>query len=129
MGTQPDYPDYSINWGVRFLCDCRKSNLKINLHNGVAHRVSTTGAHILSDHHICGQKKVAMQLMIPSLIGDAPHKIVKIIGKSLNSIMQEGKYLTEIEFLHFEENGLKELEKNLRHCFDRSFFTQTAQRA
>ena len=69
---------------------------------------------ILSDHPICQQKKIAMQLMIPSLFNGAPQRIVKIIGKSIVTIMKEGKFLTEIEFQHFEENGLKELEKNLR---------------
>jgi hypothetical protein len=67
--------------------------------------------------------------MIPSLINGAPQRIVKIIGKSINTIMQQGKFLTEIEFQHFEENGLNELEKNLLQRFDRQLYAQTGQRA
>lgn len=117
---------YPTNWGVRFLCDCKKENKEINIHKGVAHDISTRGIHILSDHHICQQKKIAMQLLIPALLGGAPQRVVKIIGHSLNTIMREGRFLTEIEFKHFEEDGQKVLEKNLRQRFDAHPYTQTA---
>lgn len=120
---------YPTNWGVRFLCDCKKSSKEISIHKGVAHEVSISGLSILSDHHICEQKKIAMQLMIPALSGIAPQRIVKIIGKSLDTIKKEGKFLTEIEFQYFEENGLKELEKNLHQRFEQQFFAHTTQRA
>lgn len=129
METRHDHPQFPTNWGVRFLCDCKKSNKEINIHKGIAHRISTGGMHILSDHHICEQKKIAMQLMIPSLVSGAPQKIVKIIGRSLDTITQQGKFLTEIEFQHFEENGFNVLEKNLLQRFDQQFFERTAQRA
>jgi hypothetical protein len=129
METKPDLPRYPTNWGVRFLCDCRKANKEINIHKGIASEISTGGVRILSDHHICEQKKIAMQLMIPSLIVGAPQKIVKIIGKSMDTIGQEGKFLTEIEFQYFEENGLKELERNLHQRFNQQFFAPSAQRA
>lgn len=117
---------YPTNWGVRFLCDCKKENKQINIHKGVAHDISTRGIHILSDHHICQQKKIAMQLLIPALLVGAPQRVVKIIGHSLNTIMREGRFLTEIEFRHFEEDGQKVLEKNLRQRFDTHPYTQTA---
>jgi hypothetical protein len=129
METKPDLPRYPTTWGVRFLCDCKKSNKEINIHKGIAHEISTSGISIMSDHHICEQKKVAMQLMIPSLSVNSPQKIVKIIGKSIDTVKKEGQFLTNIEFQYFEENGLKELEKNLRQRFDPPFFAQTAQRA
>jgi hypothetical protein len=84
---------------------------------------------ILSDHCICQQKKIAMQLLIPSLISDAPQKIVKIIGNSINTIKNDGKFLTEIEFLHFEEDGLKVLERILHRRFDPHFYEQSALQA
>lgn len=120
---------YPTNWGVRFLCDCKKENKEINIHKGVAHVISTQGIHILSDHHICQQKKIALQLLIPSLQDGIPQKIVKIIGHSLDTIMKEGRFLTEVEFRHFEEDGQKVLEKNLRQRFDTHPYVQTAQRA
>jgi hypothetical protein len=43
--------------------------------------------------------------------------------------MQQGKFLTEIEFQHFEENGLNELERDLLQRFDQQLYAQTAQRA
>lgn len=129
MEEKQDSPRYPTNWSVRFLCDCRKQNKEINIHKGIAHEISTSGVRILSDHHICQQKKIAMQVIIPSLLNGAPQKIVKIIGNSIATIMQDGKFLTEIEFLHFEENGLKELETNLRQRFDPQFYAQIAQRA
>ncbi|HAF45726.1 MAG TPA: hypothetical protein DCK83_12555 [Gallionellaceae bacterium] len=122
-------PRYPTNWGVRFLCDCKKENKEINIHKGVAHDISIRSIHILSDHHICQQKKIAMQLLIPSLQDGIPQKIVKIIGHSLDTIMKEGRFLTEVEFRHFEEDGQKILEKNLRQRFDTHPYVQTAQRA
>jgi hypothetical protein len=126
MEEKPDYPRYPTNWSVRFLCDCKKLNKEINIHKGIAHEISTHGVRILSDHHICQQKKIAMQLIIPSLLNGAPRIIIKIIGKSIVTIMQEGQFLTEIEFQHFEENGQKELEKNLLQSFNQQFCEKTA---
>lgn len=122
-------PRYPTNWGIRFLCDCKKENKEIRIHQGIAHEISAFGVHILSDHHICLQKKVAMQLMIPSLHDGHPQKIVKIIGHSIDTIQKNGGFLTEIEFRHFEENGQLILEKNLQQRFNPAFSPQVAQRA
>lgn len=120
---------YPTNWGVRFLCDCKKENKEISIHKGIAHGISTRAIHILSDHLICQQKKIAMQLLIPALQGGAPQRVVKIIGHSLNTIMREGRFLTEVEFRHFEEDGQKILEKCLHQRFATHPYAQTAQRA
>jgi|WetSurMetagenome_2_1015567.scaffolds.fasta_scaffold21230_2 hypothetical protein len=98
------------NWGVRFLCDCGKENKSIIIHQVIARQISTHAASLLSDHPVCQQKIIALQLMIPSLNKGAPH------------IANEGKFLTRIEFLHFEENGQQELEKNLHRHFDTGLF-------
>ena len=129
MDETSNHPLYPTNWGVRFLCDCKKLNKEINIHKGIAHEISTHRVRILSDHHICQQKKIAMQLIIPSLLKGAPQNIIKIIGKTIVTIMKEGKFLTEIEFQHFEENGQKELEKNLLQRFNQRFSEKTALRA
>jgi hypothetical protein len=129
MEEKPNHPHFPANWGVRFLCDCKKNDKAINIHKGVAHEISSSGVRLLSDHHICQQKKIAMHLLIPSLVGGAPQKIVKIIGNSIASMVKEDKFLTEIEFLHFEEDGLKVLEKNLHQRFDSYFYSQLSQRA
>jgi hypothetical protein len=129
MEEIPNHPLYPTNWAVRFLCDCKKLSKRIDIHHGIAHEISTHGVRILSDHSICQQKKIAMQLIIPSLLTGAPKNIIKIIGKSINTISKEGKFLTKIEFQHFEEDGLKELEKNLFQRFDQHFGETTAQRA
>ena len=126
MEEIPNHLLYPTNWAVRFLCDCKKLSKRIDIHHGIAHEISTHGVRILSDHHICQQKKIAMQLIIPSLLNGAPRIIIKIIGKSIVTIMQEGKFLTEIEFQHFEENGQKELEKNLLQSFNQQFCEKTA---
>jgi hypothetical protein len=129
MESKQNLPRYPANWGIRFLCDCKKLDNVINIHKGVAHEISTVSVRILSDHSICQQKKVAMQLLIPPLASDAPLRIVKIIGNSIATIMKEGKFLSEIEFLHFEEDGLKVLEKILHQRFDPRFYGQIAQQA
>jgi hypothetical protein len=126
LANQPRYP---ANWGVRFLCECKKLDKAINIHKGIASEISSISVCILSDHQICQQKKIAMQLLIPSLLSDAPQKIVKIIGNSINTIVKEGKFLTEIEFLHFEEDGLKVLEKNLHQRFASHLYEQSALQA
>jgi hypothetical protein len=129
METKPNLPRYPANWGVRFLCDCKRLDKTINIHKGIAREISSNSVCILSDHQICQQKKIAMHVLIPSLISDAPQKIVKIIGNSINTIVNEGKFLTEIEFLHFEEDGLQVLKKNLHQRFDPHFYGQSAQQA
>lgn len=122
MTKFPDHAPCPADWGIRFLCDCRNQHKNISVHQGVARQISTHGVRLLSDHPICQQKKIALQLLIPSLEKGAPHKIVKIIGNSILTIMNEGKFLTEIEFLHFEENGQKELEKHLHQRFHTRLF-------
>ncbi|MBI4807758.1 MAG: hypothetical protein HY799_02245 [Nitrosomonadales bacterium] len=129
MEEKQGSPSYPTNWGIRFLCDCKMQNKEINIHKGVAHEISTRGVRILSDHPVCQQKKIAMQLMIPSLLNGVPQKIVKVIGHSIATIMRDGQFLTEIEFRHFEKDGLKVLEKNLRQRFDQHFLAQVVQRA
>jgi hypothetical protein len=129
MDSKHNLPRYPANWGVRFLCDCKKIDSEINIHKGVAHEISTSGVRLLSDHQICPQKRIAIQLLIPSIVSGAPQKIVKIIGNSIVTLMKEGKFLTEIEFLHFEEDGLKVLEMNLRQRFDQHFYGQIARQA
>jgi len=129
MDEKRNQPRYPTNWGVRFLCDCKKHEQDIRIHKGVAQEISTDGVSLLSDHHICEQKRVAMQLMIPSMLNGAQEKMIKIIGNSVTTIVKEGKFLTHIEFLHFEEDGLKELEKNLLKRFDQQFFATAAKRA
>jgi hypothetical protein len=129
MEANPDQQLYPTNWGVRFLCDCKKLNKQINIHKGIAHRISANKIHILSDHRICERKKIAMQLIIPSLLNGAPQNIIKIIGKSIITNMHQEKFLTEIEFQHFEENGQKELENNLQRRFKRPLCETTALRA
>jgi hypothetical protein len=129
MEIQQNHPLYPTDWGVRFLCDGNNNDQKNNVHQGIAHEISMHSVHILSDHHICQQQKIVMQVMIPSLLNCAPQKIVKIIGNSINTIVKEGKFLTEIEFQHFEENGLKELEKNLHKRFHPQFISPASQHA
>ena len=129
MEGLPNHPRYPANWGVRFLCDCKKLDKAINIHKGIAREISSNSVCILSDHHICQQKKIAMHVLIPSLLSDAPQKIVKIIGNSINTIVKEGMFLTEIEFLHVEEDGLKVLEKNLKQRFDPAIYGQIAQQS
>jgi hypothetical protein len=129
MQSTPIQPRYPANWGVRFLCDCKKLDKAINIHKGIAREISSNSVCILSDHQICQQKKIAMHVMIPPLISDAPQKIVKIIGTSISTILKEGMFLTEIEFLHVEEDGLKVLEKNLKQLFDPNIYGQIAQQA
>jgi hypothetical protein len=129
MEANQNNPRYQTNWSIRFLCDCKKENKEIRIHQGIAHQISSRGVHILSDHHICQQKKIAMQLMIPSLQDGAPQKVIKIIGHSLNTAKKDDSFLTEIEFKHFEEDGQQTLEKHLRQRFDPNYFAQLAQRA
>ena len=129
MEGLPNHPCYPANWGVRFLCDCKKVDKAINIHKGFAHEISSNSVRILSDHHICQQKKIAMHVLIPSLISGAPQKIVKIIGNSITTIMKEGKFLTEIEFLHFEEDGLKVLEKESATALRPAAFTHKSHNA
>jgi hypothetical protein len=104
---------HPADWNVRFLCDCKREDKEIRIHKGTTHRVSSQEIDILSDHRICTQKKVAMQLMIPPKAPGLPQSIIKVIGHSVDSIPHEGRFINKIAFRQFEEDGLKLLEKNL----------------
>jgi hypothetical protein len=104
---------HPTEWNVRFLCDCKREDKEIRIHKGTAHRISPVEIDVLSDHRICSQKKVALQLMIPPQTLGRPQSIIKIIGHSVDSVPHEGRFINKIEFRHFEEDGLKLLEKNL----------------
>lgn len=121
------HPRFSTDWGVRFLCESMQQSKGIRLHTGIAHEISRQGVYLLSDQQLNCQKRVAMQLMIPSMHVGAPQRIVKIIGQIVNTVVKEGKFLTEIEFMHFEEDGLKELEKNLRQRFGSRYLAPAEQ--
>lgn len=126
MEAKSNHQSYPANWGVQFLCDCKKNGGVISLHSGVTQKISTHGVRLFNDH-ICKDKKIAMHLMIPSQRSNAPLKIVKIIGHNVETELENDKFMTEIEFVHFEEDGLKVLEKNLRECFDPHDYPQTAE--
>jgi len=129
MESKLGKPQYPTDWSIRFLCDCKKESKEIRIHQGIAHALSTDGVHILSDHSICKQKKVAMQLLIPPVKPNAPQRIVKIIGHSIDTIKRENRFLSEIEFRHFEEDGKQILEKHLRQHFEPESFAAFAQQA
>lgn len=112
-GIMENQTHHPADWSVRFLCDCKREDKEIRIHKGTAHRISSVAIDILSDHRICSQKKVALQLMIPPQIQGSPQSIIKIIGHSVDSIPHEGRFISKIEFRHFEEDGLKLLEKSL----------------
>lgn len=128
MKMDQDYKQsaYPTNWNVSFLCDCKKQTKELKIHKGIARELSSNKIKILSDHQICQQKKVAMQLTIPSLLSGAPQKVIRIIGRSVATIMKEGKFMTEIEFQQFEEDGKKELEHNLRQRFEPNHYISAA---
>jgi hypothetical protein len=125
MDETADQPRYPTNWGVRFLCDCKKKDPQFCIYKGIAQEISMRRIRISSDHHICQEKKVAMQVTIPELANRAPQKNIKIIGRSIDTIVKEGKFLSEISFLMFEDGGLKTLEKSLIEHFDPHTFIQT----
>ena len=120
-------PRYPTNWSTRFLCNCRKNGPGIDIHHGVAKDLSACGMRLQSDHNVCQEKKVAMQLLIPSMLNGAQKNIVKIIGRSLSTVASDGTFHTRIEFLHFEEDGKKVLESNLSLRFNNLFSIQTEQ--
>lgn len=129
MNENHEVARYRTNWSVRFLCDCKKHEQGISIHKGVAHEISEQRIHLLSDHHICHEKRVAMQLIIPAGAHNIPHKTIKIIGNSIATSAKDGQFLTEIEFAHFDQDGRQELERTLRQHFPQQFFMPLAQRA
>lgn len=115
-------PRYPANWPVRFLCDCKKKGKPITIREGFAHDISVNTMRIRSDHHICSGKEVAIMLKIPPLDQGGEHELVKLVGRSLLTVVHEGDFLTEIAFSRFEEDGLERLKHHLRRRFDSRFF-------
>jgi hypothetical protein len=113
---------YPANWPVRFLCDCKKKGRPVVIRDGVARDISAGGMHILSDHHICSGKKVAVQLVVPPLHNGKEPTVVNLVGHSRMTVVHEGDFLTDIEFVRFEGEGLRVLQNHLRQRFDHHFF-------
>lgn len=77
---------------------------------------------IRSAPHICTGKEVAIMLKIPPLEQGCEHALVKLVGRSLMTVVHEGDFLTEIEFSRFEDDGQERLKHHLSHRFDSPFF-------
>lgn len=113
---------YPTNWPVRFLCDCKKKGRPITIRDGIARDISASGLRILSDHHICSGKKVAVQLVVPPLLNGNEPAVVNLVGHSRMTVVHEGDFLTELEFFQFEGEGLRVLQNHLKRRFDNHFF-------
>jgi hypothetical protein len=120
---------YPANWPVRFLCDCKKQGKPITIREGFAHDISSSAMRIRSDHHICSGKEVAVMLKIPPLDQSSEHALVKLVGRSLITVVHEGDFLTEIEFSRFEGDGLERLKHHLGRRFDSLFFSSLTRMA
>lgn len=120
---------YPANWPVRFLCDCKKQGKPITIREGFAHDISTTNMSIRSDHHICSGKEVAIMLKVPPLLHGGDHALLKLVGRSLITVMHEGDFLTEIEFSRFENDGHEQLKQHLGRRFDSLFFSRLKRMA
>lgn len=120
---------YPANWPVRFLCDCKKQGKPITIREGFAHDISSHTMRIRSDHHICSGKEVAVMLKIPPLEQGCDHALVKLVGRSLLTVVHEGDFLTEIEFSRFEGDGLERLKHHLSRHFDSLFFATLTRMA
>jgi hypothetical protein len=118
---------YPANWPVRFLCDCKKQGKPITIREGFAHDISTSAMRIRSDHHICIGKEVAIMLKIPPLEQGSDHALVKLVGRSLITVVHEGDFLTEIEFSRFEGDDHERLKRHLNRRFDSTFFSTLAR--
>jgi len=119
--TENSSASYPTNWSLQFLCDCKKKEPRDRVHPGIAKKLSANKISILSDHSICHKKKLSLQLTIPPLLsGDSP-TIIKAIGHSIETIASKDGFLTEVEFLHFIENGRSILAKCLHKHFNSSY--------
>ncbi|GAB5605025.1 hypothetical protein [Sideroxyarcus sp. TK5] len=122
MKDHPSAHRYPANWPVRFLCDCKKQGKPITIREGFAHDISANTMRIRSDHHICTGKEVAVMLKIPPLEQGSDHALVKLVGRSLMTVVHEGDFLTEIEFSRFEADGHERLKHHLNNRFGSPFF-------
>jgi hypothetical protein len=62
-----------------------------------------------------------LRLTIPPLAsGEAPI-IINAIGHAIETIANKDGFLTEVEFLHFTENGQSILTKSLHNHFTSSY--------
>ena len=106
-------PHYPANWPVRYLCDCKKLGKPIKIYEGFAHDISASAMRIRSDHQICSGKEVAILLKIPPLAQGEAQSLVKLVGRSLITVVHEGDFLTEIKFSRFENDGYEKLNGHL----------------
>lgn len=122
MNHLHDKTRYPTNWPVRYLCDCKKNGKPIMIHEGFAHDISENSLRIRSDHHICSGKAISVMLKVPPLLPGGSHTLVKLVGKSLITVVHEGDFLTEIEFSRFEGDGHQRLKEHLGRRFDTCFY-------
>lgn len=75
----------------------------------------------MSDHSICHKKKLSLQLTIPPLLSGESPMVINVIGRAIETIANKDGFLTDVEFLHFTENGQSILAKNLHKHFNSSY--------
>lgn len=114
---------HPANWPVRYLCDCKKQGKPITIHEGFAHDISSEAMRIRSEHHICSGKEVAVLLKLPPLVQGGEHALVKLIGKSLITVVHEGDFLTDIIFSRFENDGQEKLNRHLSRRFGNPLYS------
>lgn len=115
------HDSYPTNWSLHFLCDCKKRESQEKVHSGIAKHLSASRVSILSDHSICHSKKLSLQLTIPPLSSGESPTIINVIGHALETVAKGGGFLTEVEFLHFVEDGQSILAKHLQKHFNSSY--------
>ncbi len=112
---------YPTNWNLHFLCDCKRRYPHEKVHPGIAKSLSSRRVRILSDHSICHKKKLSLRLTIPPLTCGETPIIINAIGHAVETIANKDGFLTEVEFLHFLENGQSILAKSLHKHFNSTY--------
>lgn len=105
------------NWNLRFVCDCKKKHREVRIYEAIARELSPSRICVKSGHNVCAHRNIAMQLQVPPLRNGEDSHIVEIIGRTLYTVLEEGHFLTEVRFLHFDGEQQQFLSRALSEHF------------
>ena len=110
-------PRFHARWIIKCLCSCTIKEEEKIVYQGVTRDVSALGVSMVSNHNICAQKALSVQLTIPALHKGDQETVLYIGSRTTYTVVKDGSFITGIELLQFEQDGAQILREHLEERF------------
>lgn len=117
MSDHIPIPRCPANWNMQLVCSCKKQHQLRRAYPAIAKRLSPYGTSALSNHNVCSNQNVLLQLEVPPVHNGDDSRIVEIVGRTVYTVLEGDHFLTEVEFLRFENGAQATLMQALAQHF------------